>query len=274
MGFVIKKISDYGVENPIVARTTIQATEVVQFLRLEKTKRDRVLEIYMRCIQPRLLRCMEISNALEKEVNGIKAELDTELAEKPTNQNAIVLPQVTKLEEYIESYLYNAKSALRDLALVFEPIFGKKFSGSRYDEIRKWATATFGADSPLAKLLADDEPWIKRLVDMRNAIEHLESKMGPLHISNFEVFEDRTSKRRLFREPVWFMNGEQPSSIVIDMKTTLHNLLGLSEDILVVAYVQSNPDSALQFAEIPEAERDPKCPIRIRAVLDQSKIKT
>lgn len=274
MGFVIKKVSDYGVDNPIVARTMIQAKEVVQFLRLDKEKRDRVLGIYMKCIQPRLLRCMEIANALEKEIDKIKAELGVAAASAQTVHSATILPQVTKLDEYVESYLYNAKSALRDLALIFEPIFGKKFSGSRYDEIKKWAEEIHGKGSPLAEFLAEDQPWIKRIVDMRNAVEHPESKTGPLNVSNFEVFEDRDSKRRVFREPVWFMNGERPSSIVSDMKTMLHNLLGFSENILVVAYVQSNPGSAIQFAEIPESDRDPKCPVRLRAVLDETKIKT
>ncbi len=274
MGFVIKKISDYGVENFIVARTTIQAREVVQLLRLDEPKRNRILEIYLKCIQPRLLRCMEITDALEKENQRVKAELDAELSRMPVNQSAITLPQVTKLEEFVEGYLYNAKSALRDLALIFEPVFGYKCSGSRYDEIRKWATKTYGEKSPLAKLLTDDEPWIKRIVDTRNAIEHPESKLGPLHVSNFEVFEDQTEKRRILREPVWFMNGEHPSSILSDMKTTLLNLLGFSEDLLVVSFVQQNPDSAIQFAEIPEGERDPKCPMRLRAVLDQSKIRS
>jgi hypothetical protein len=46
MTFVIKKISDHETSNPIVARMAVQTQEVVQFLNLEREKRDRVLDIY------------------------------------------------------------------------------------------------------------------------------------------------------------------------------------------------------------------------------------
>jgi hypothetical protein len=75
---------------------------------------------------------------------------------------------------------------------------------SRYHEIRQCFEKKFGADAPISKLLGDDEPWLKRVADMRNAVEHPEGKRVPLHISNVELV-GQNSERRLFQEPVWFL---------------------------------------------------------------------
>lgn len=274
MTFVFKKFSNYGAENPIVARTVVQTQEVLQFFHIDKAKKDRALEIYIQHIQPRLLRCMEIADIIKEKVNEISNELGKKGPNNQLDIRIIEIPQIIRLEEYAENYLYNAKSTLRDAALVFEPFFGVKFSHSKYNEIRDWSERVLGHDAPMTQFLSEDEPWIKRVVDMRNTIEHPSSKLGPLHISNFEMFENPSSKMRIFRAPVWFMEGEEPSSIEVDMGTTLHNILGFTEELLIVSYIQLYPESLIQFAEIPENERDAKCPIRLRAVLNPKKLKT
>jgi hypothetical protein len=50
---------------------------------------------------------------------------------------------------------------------------------------------------------------------MRNAVEHPEGKRVPLHISNVELV-GQNSERRLFQEPVWFLQGDPPARIVED----------------------------------------------------------
>jgi len=156
--------------------------------------------------------------------------------------------------------------------LIFEPLFGVRFDHSRYHEIKDWFEKEFGVDAPVTKLLADDGPWLRRVIDMRNAVEHPEGKRGPLNILNVELI-CQDSERWLFQEPVWFLKGESPGGIVPDMRRTLDNLLTFAEDVLIAAYVQLHPGSIVQFAQIREQDRDPKCPVRLRAILDQSKVK-
>jgi len=57
------------------------------------------------------------------------------------------------------------------------------------------------------------------------------------------------------------------------MRTILDNILAFAEDLLIAAYMQLHPNSIVQFAQIPEQDRDPKCPVRLRAILDQSRLK-
>lgn len=272
MAFIIKKVSDHGTSNPIVARMAVQTHEVVQFFNLDKEKCDRVLDIYINHVKPRLLSCMEIADAVRQEAEEIEARILRNDLGKQADGRVIELPQIAHLIERVETYLYNAKSALRDLALTFEPLFGVRFTHSRYNEILAWVIKNFGAEAPLVSFLSDDESWIRRMVDMRNAIEHPSGKLGRLHILNFELVKEE-AHGRLFQGPVWFFDGEEPAAIAVDMQTMLSNLLTFAEELLVVAHVQLNPRAIIRFASIPEADRNPQCPVRLRAVLDESKVK-
>lgn len=272
MPFVIKKVSDYGTSNPIVARLAIQTNEVIRFFSFPKEKQDRVLEIYINMLKPRLLHCMEISSNIAQENELIRGRINGNEIQTQSDGRVVEVPQIPRLTEQAETYLYNSKSALRDLSLIFEPLFGVRFDHSRYHEIKDWFEKKFGANAPVTKLLTDDGPWLKRLVDMRNAAEHPEGKRGPLHVLNIELVS-QDDQRRLFQEPVWFLKDEQPFSIVADMRTMLDNLLTFAEDLLIAAYVQLHPGLIVQFAQIPEQDRDPKCPVRLRMVLDQSRVK-
>ena len=271
MPFVIKKVSDHGTSNPIVARLAMQTNEVIRFFSLSKEKQDRVLEIYIKMLRPRLLHCMEISSNIAQENEVIRGRINGNEIKTQSDGRVVEVPQILRLTEQAETYLYTAKSALRDLSLIFEPLFGVRFNHSEYHKITKWFEKEFGADAPVTKLLTDDGPWLKRVVDMRNAVEHPEGR-GPLHVLNIELVS-QDAQTRLFQEPVWFLKDEPPFGIVADMRTMTDNLLTFAEDLLISAYVQLHPGSIVQFAQIPEQDRDPKCPVRLRAVLDQSRVK-
>ncbi len=273
MTFVIKKLSEHGTTNPIVARLSVQASEIINFFHLEKDKRDQILDAYFYHIKPRVIKCDEISKSITEESEQIIADILENKLSSQSNGRVIELPQVKELVSRSENFLYNAKSSLRDIAKIFKPLFGIEFTHSRYDEIRKKMEEKLGPDSALVKQLKEDEPWIKDVIDMRNAVEHPSSKLGQLNISNVELVNTNEKGQRFFQRPVWYFDGKEPSSICSDMNVITDNILRFAEDILVVSYIQLNPNSAVQFAEIPEKERDQSCPIRLRAVLDQSKLK-
>jgi len=272
MPLVLKKVSDHGASNPIVARLAVQPSEVIQFFNIPKAKQDRVLEIYINMVKPRLLHCMEISENIAKENEEIRLRINENRIKIQSNGRVVEVPQISRLKEQVETYLYNAKSFLRDLALIFEPLFGAHFDHSRYHEIKCRFKKEFGANTPVSKLLTADATWLKRVVDMRNAVEHPEGKRGLLHVLNVELI-GQDSKRRTFQEPVWFLEGESPVGIVPDMRTIIDNLLTFAEDLLIATYMQLHPNSIVQFAQITEQDRDPKCPVRLRAILDQSRLK-
>ena len=69
-------------------------------------------------------------------------------------------------------------------------------------------------------------------------------------------------------EPTWHREKDgqpvnDPSSIYVDMETAIHNMLVLGEDI-VAPWAADNLQAPklMWIAQIPEGQRDPKCPIR------------
>lgn len=273
MTFVFKKVSDHGTPNPIVARLGIQTSEIINFFHIEKDKKDEILDIYMNQVTPRLIRCDEIAKSIAKESEKIKTDIVNNNLSSQSNGRIIELPQVMDLVNRAETFLYNAKSSLRDIAKIFNSLFNEEITHSRYNEIIKVLEKKYGSDSPVVKLLKDDEAWIRNIVDMRNAVEHPSSKMGPLNIQNFDLLYTNEKGQRFFQGPVWFFNENGPSDISSDMSVTTDNILRFAEDLLIVSYIQLHSDSYIQFSEIPDEERDPDCPIRLRAVLDQTKLK-
>jgi hypothetical protein len=178
------------------------------------------------------------------------------------------VPHVIGLEERGERYLYAAKSVLRDVAKLFNPFFGKQFSEARYDKIYKWCVQQFGNEDDLSNLIKEDqELWIKKLVAMRNAVEHPGGYSGHLHIHNFEaiVLEGHNHPRLI--EPFWHLNDESRVSIGHDLPVLVSNALEFIEDLLVISMRKAGLSSMVDVFQIPESERDPHCPIRLRVSL-------
>jgi hypothetical protein len=220
------------------------------------------------------LDCTETASQIGKEVDEIKREVSANGLRTQSHDRVVDVPQIMRLRERSETYLYNAKLALRDLSDTFCILFGKKFGHSNYEKIHNWAKETLGDTSPIASLLAKEVVWTKYIVDLRNSVEHPEDKVrGPLVIENFELVGADPTGTRVLREPVWHYTGMNPASIRIDMDSLAHNLLTLAEELLVVAHAQLHPDAIVQFAEIPESKRRKECPTRLRAVLNPKKIK-
>ena len=77
---------------------------------------------------------------------------------------------------------------LRELTKIFALLFEKKFDEARYDKVLNWVKNKFGNESKIVKIINyDHDTWIKKLVSMRNAIEHPVGYSGHLNICNFEL---------------------------------------------------------------------------------------
>ena len=230
MTFVFKKTSRHGLGNPIVARLSIQPGELIQFSKIPQEQRDPVLGILIHNVQPQLLECMEIAESIEAEVQDVVSNLSSQGVDTQSDGRVVQLPQVMRLRERCESYLYNAKSALRDLAGILKPLFGAEFRESRYDRILEWSKDTRGPTSRLTRLLEGDQPWIRQLVNMRNAVEHPDGYAGVLHVHNFDIGSSSSDEPNRIAAPTWHRNDNPRTDVVIDMTTFLWNLLHFSED--------------------------------------------
>ena len=267
MVFQIKQVSHHGTANPIVARLSIQTNDLIQFCRIDKTKRDEVLALYHDKVQRRLLECDDIAQEISKEILEIARNLEEEGFAIQSQGRVIEVPQIIRLEQRVEQFLYCAKSALRDLAKIFGVFFDKEFSEARYDKVYAWAKKQFGDDSELTKIIKQDHDlWIKQVVNMRNAVEHPGGHPGHLHIYNFELLPESHPEYPKIEEPLWHLNNEPKFSIAKDLLTFVSSILELSEDLLVICMKMTDLPEMFQVVEIPEEERKPECAIRLRVM--------
>jgi len=274
MAFTIKKVSDHGTSNPIVARLSIQTSELIKFYPISKKQREDIFGVFHQKVQPRLLQCYELKENLLSELTKIGDEFKKEGIQTQSSGRIATVPQVMRLSENCENYLYNAKSSLRDLACIFEPLFGKKFTEARYDKIYEWSKAQFGENDNLTVIIKQDHDlWIKKIVTMRNAVEHPGGYSGYLHIHNIEIASDPKSKEPNLVQPTWHLNNEPRVPILNDLETYIWNLLEFAEDLLVLSFEKFDKKFPIVVAQIPENERDPKCPVRLRMTLKEEFIK-
>jgi len=274
MSFIIKKISDHGTSNPIVARLSVQTSELMKFYPLSKEKREKIFEILHGNIRPRLLQSYEINQELLSDLKKIDEEIEKEGVHIQASGRVTTIPQIMKLKERCENYLYNAKSALRDLSGIFEPLFRKKFNEARYDKVHIWAKKKFGEDDNLTKIIKQGHDlWIKKVISMRNAVEHPGGHSGQLHIHNIELTTSPDSQKVLFVDPTWHLNNEPRVSISKDFNKFIWSLLEFAEDILVLSLEKFDNKFPIVVAQILEEERNPECPVRLSMILKEELMK-
>jgi hypothetical protein len=269
MVFQIKKVSDHGTANPIVARLSLQTHELIRFCSIVKDVKDKVIVLYHDRVQPRVLTCDEITQEISSEILAIAEELNAKGFNVQSHGRVIEVPHLTKLEPRVEQYLYSYKSALRELSAIFNIFFGTEFNEARFDKIIKWSVDYFGEENELSRLLREDQGlWIQKVVSMRNAVEHPGGYSGYLHIHNFELVPGNHPDYPKVIEPTWHLNDEPATSIAKDLLTNTDNLLTFCEDMLVVCMVNKGIPNILRISEIPKDERNNSAPMRLRMVMN------
>jgi hypothetical protein len=268
MAWKIQKISDYGTGNPIVARLSIQTKELLPFYNLSDKQMEQIGDLFFANLQPKLVTCSRIKEQLTREVRGHQRGIDEFGLEFQSQGRVYTLPSILDLQHHAETFLYNAKSTLRDLTHLFSILFSQSFKNeARFDKVFSWAKTKFGSEDPLVKMLGDDaNTWIKRVVQMRNAVEHPGGYSGILHIENFISIEEGT--KILVIEPMWWLNTEEKCPIVYAMDVIVSNLLAFCEETLILCLEKFRIQHITVIAEIPEKDRDPTCPIRFKMTID------
>ena len=192
--FVVAKKLDHGVNNPIVARLTLQNIEILQKCAIPKATAESIQALYLNELTPKLLRCSQIAEKLRTDTEKLAASY------KPPGkgETSVELPQVMQLEEECRNYLYEAKNFLRDLLKVFNLLFGTSFEeGSEWTMAKKprpsvigFAEANFQKRPDHIRYLQQLPRCVETFVKMRNAVEHPGGHSGDLVIRNFRFEPD------------------------------------------------------------------------------------
>ncbi len=213
------------------------------------------------------MNCYRIHERLHSDIQSIKNKLESDGLEFQMQGHVHTIPCVLNLKEDSESYLYHAKSALRDFTPIFNILFETSFKReARYDKVLEWSKNHFGDDSPLCNLLSEDlQTWIHHIVRMRNAVEHPGGKSGTLFISDFRSVEQ--DGRILISEPSWHRNDDPPASVDLGMAAFNSNMLTFFEESFLICLESFPKPSFIILNEIPEDKRLPECPVRFKMTL-------
>lgn len=264
------KISDFGTNNFIVARLATQTNELTQYFGLTEEQQQRIYEILGVKVCERLLECYKIHDSLNKEVQSILNDISEGKKYFILKNNSYDIPFIIDLNMRCENFLYQAKSALRDLCQLFDIFQNERFAEARYDKVYDWAKSKFGENDMLTEYIKDNhDSWIRMFVSMRNAIEHPGGYSGYLHINNFIINESE----RTIKTPSWRLNEGDDSSVVNDMDVFINNMVIFSEELLTMLLMKVGANIPIRFYEIPENERDENKPMRIGITIDPSILK-
>ena len=272
MAFEVRQISDIGTSNPIVARLSIQTSQLLECFFLDKVKKDAVFEVYGMQVKDRLVACFKIFKKIDNKLLEICHEISEKGIITQAGGRAVLAPNILELNDMCENFLYQAKSALRDLCQIFNVFYCTQFNEARFDKVYNWAKDTFGEEDDLTKQIKiDNDSWIKKIVFMRNAVEHPGGYSGVLHIDNIRLIKVDGENKII--SPSWYLNNGKPSSVVKDMSVYINNMLEFAEDILVLLLKKNKTEIPLIFVEIPVEQRQESCPVRLRVTLEPSFIK-
>lgn len=112
MTFQLLKISDQGTSNPIVARLSVQTSELIKFCPRGDYFHKSVLSLFHDSVQKHLLECDQIAQDIANEVLEIDAEIGDEGLKTQAQGRVIEVPHILRLIPRVEQFLYCAKSAL------------------------------------------------------------------------------------------------------------------------------------------------------------------
>ena len=260
MVFQIQKVSNYGTATPAVARTFYQGCELLGFFAVTEQQREDAKGI-LRELQRHLVRCVELRDAIAHEVTAAH-KMKANGFQYQSSGRVVTLPSVPNLQSRAESFLQSTKLAIRETALLVKPFYGEKLD-HRFHRFAAWSETQFGPDDAFTQAVRKWEPWVKNVVDMRNAVDHPDDKPGGrLTTQNFALGGTPEAPRLI--NPTWGLSGHPQQLIITEMSELIEGGIELGEEILAGLFYKLKHNFSLVIYEIPAEERDPSCPIRLR----------
>ncbi|HEW78838.1 MAG TPA: hypothetical protein ENH34_02575 [Phycisphaerales bacterium] len=262
MNWVIAKDEhNRGSTDPIVARTVMQAGEIVPLYEFSRDKEQAIVHVFEK-LRRHLHQCDDLSSKIVAEINEKTGVLHKNLVQSKS-QKVLYLPAAENLTNDLETYLYHAKLTFRELKDLFFHSLDKKFKPTtQYSHIANWSEKRFGINNSLSRWLRSNCQWIQKIIDSRNAVEHPENHT--LEIKNFH-----TEDGGIIRTPSWSLDGEPPRPILQDMEILTINMLEFSEILLLYCLRNVKDISPIIIAEIPIENRNSNVPVRFIATLAQ-----
>lgn len=254
MQWKLQQDMDVGTDNPIVARMSLGLFEIIDFSTLSKEKKENLKSNCYRIMQLLVL-AEKTANPIIEEIKRIVDDIKKQGVTTQSNGRCINVPSALTIGNS-RSFIKYAKQVLQKVAENINIIFDKSYKGPHFHKIRDDFMKEFESEFIVTKLLIDDQPWIKKVIELRNEDEH--PNTGKPYCNNFDI--NRGGDGKFIVTLPTFFEGTQIGSA---LEAYRHNLLTFAEEITVYSLMKFFPDIA-NIYELPESQRDPKGPVRFR----------
>jgi len=263
------KTHDVGSASPLVARTFIQAHDVLHQRPMgEACDYDALLK-RMHAIKETLLHC---DSACRRYLDALQGELDalgaSEYKLAPGARALEYFPVICELDAKVTDILINARRVITEVCQLPRHFWPQGRLHSNLEHlVEKELEPRLGSSSPLVAQCQAHLDGTRRLLELRNGQEHGSTTNTPrLHTRNFEH-----APTNELNAPVWFLDGEEPQDISAAAKVIPTFLAGLVESVFI-GCVYHALDAWPPWCFVDIEPVDSKCPQRYRLTMDVSRL--
>lgn len=250
------KLLSVGSNNTVLSLGFIQFKPLIDF----SNHNDEILYHLWNTIQY-LLKCEESLLYIYNETDKRIKLYDNIIEENKGKTYIPLLPSVPNLDNYIFQFLINAKHYLINLFKIFNIILKTPNMESNFEAYYKWFKDREDQYKEICLILKKDIPWIKKISNLRNALEH-PGEGQKIEIRNFALLPENK-----FMPPSWKYDlsnkgcGKQDNfcDIVNDISIMLNNILSFQEDIIVLSLNQEFKDKNMCSRIYKKDNISPNC---------------
>lgn len=212
-------------------------------------------------LQRHLVKCVEIRNDLAREISTGRDQFTADKLKSQSRSSTLGLPGVGDLQSKAETFLQSSKLALAETGNLTKPFYDVAH-GHKYQKFSAWADTRFGVADDFTVLVKSWEPFVNRVVQMRNAVDHPLTEPGaPLRTANFDITSGDGAPELV--DPTWSLTGEVPRPMLPDFDTIIDKTIVLGENVLIRLFYKLRGSPLVEIQEIPMEERDPSNPRRL-----------
>jgi len=257
-----QKFYSHGTANPTIARVFIQATDSMKTIGLKEPEVEHLTELCW-SMATEILQAQAQLEAIKPRHDEIAAIIDSK--KLPFNGRVISpFPTIENLDQAAKAFLLASKSALQRLAQIYSQFFGANITNPRFDSILKHLKKEHPDCTELIALVEAEEPKVKKIVDLRNGIEHPTKDFKTI-IQNFRL------RAKGVYPPEWGHTEETLTNIYDDMQQIPIYLINICEAFFLLCLMWHAEGPLPYIAnEIPENKRDASCPVRYEVEIDIS----
>lgn len=270
-GHTYEKIAAFGASSIYVSRIFLQFKSIIDLVISEgPTKQSLLQQIWD--LNEQLLVCAQLESNIREQLNDAVEKCANIIEKNKSGRSTPPLPKIKNLENDAKFFLLTGKQFLIDCFKIISTLTELPLNPreeAHFEKHINWLKQNRPALHKLSSTLNNDLPWIRRLSECRNAIEHPGTGQT-ITIENIKLLPGNK-----FSLPTWSYDltkkiQVQESSIPIhqDLDVYLNNMLYFLEEVLLHCISEKiSSNRMFSIYQHDEVDINPKCPILYYASL-------